>query len=103
VNLKCFSNRITRRNNVNFQLTHLLLDVLKSSAPSRIVYLMNLDYRKGSIKFDDLNFTETYNQSQAFYQSQLANMTVVKELARELRDSTVTVNAAYPGEKNDTF
>ena len=80
-----------------FQLTSLLTDVLKSSAPSRVVYLMNLDYRNGEIRFDDINCTEKYNQSEAFYQSQLANMMAVKSFSEQLKDSKVTVNAAYPG------
>ena len=80
-----------------FQLTSLLTDVLKCSAPSRVVYLMNLDYRNGEIRFDDINCTEKYNQSEAFYQSQLANMMAVKSFSEQLKDSKVTVNAAYPG------
>ena len=81
----------------SLQLTSLLTDVLKSSAPSRVVYLMNLDYRSGEIRFDDINGTEKYNQSEAFYQSQLANMMAVKSFSEQLKDSKVTVNAAYPG------
>jgi len=81
----------------HFLLTSLLTDVLKSSAPSRVVYLMNLDYRSGEIRFDDINGTEKYNQSDAFYQSQLANMMAVKSFSELLKDSKVTVNAAYPG------
>ena len=58
---------------------------------------MNLDYRSGEIRFDDINGTEKYNQSEAFYQSQLANMMAVKSFSEQLKDSKVTVNAAYPG------
>ena len=71
----------------HFLLTYLLTDLLKGSGPgSRIVFLANLDYRKGKIVLEDLNFKErTYNKSEAFYQSQLANMLLVKELAKKLK------------------
>jgi NAD(P)-dependent dehydrogenase (short-subunit alcohol dehydrogenase family) len=70
----------------HFLLTSLLTDIIKSSGPgSRIVFLMNLDYRKGNVVLEDLNFQQrVYNKSDAFYQSQLANMLLVKELARRL-------------------
>ena len=70
----------------HFFLTSLLTDILKSSGPrSRIVFLINLDYRKGKVVLEDLNFQKrVYNKSEAFNQSQLANMLLVKELARRL-------------------
>ena len=70
----------------HFLLTSLLTDMLKSTPGSRIVFLMNLDYRKGNVVLEDPNFTSrTYNTSEAFKQSQLANMLIVKELARRLK------------------
>ena len=36
--------------------------------PTRIVYLTNLDYRKGLINFEDLNSDKSYDPSTAFYQ-----------------------------------
>ena len=71
----------------HFLLTSLLTDMIKSSGPGgRIVFLMNLDYRKGNIVLEDLNFTDrVYSKSEAFYQSQLANMLLVQELARRLK------------------
>ena len=36
--------------------------------PTRIVYLTNLDYRKGLINFEDLNSDKSYDPATAFYQ-----------------------------------
>ena len=71
----------------HFLLTSLLTDMIKYSGPgSRIVFLMNLDYRKGKVVIDDLNFqNRVYDKLEAFYQSQLANMLLVRELARRLK------------------
>jgi NAD(P)-dependent dehydrogenase (short-subunit alcohol dehydrogenase family) len=81
----------------HFLLTNLLLDTIKKSAPSRIIFLVNLDYRKGIINLADLNLEANYNKSQAFRQSQLANMLLVLELSDRLKGLGVTCNAVYPG------
>jgi len=84
----------------HFLLTYLLLDQIKASAPSRIVFLMNLDYRRGQLDLSDPNFNNrTFSKQEAFYQSQLANMLIIQKLARDdLKDTpNVLVNAAYPG------
>ncbi len=81
----------------HFLLTNLLLDLLKQSAPSRVVFLMNMDYRKASIDLSDLNLEKSFNKTQAFRQSQLANTLLVLELSDRLKGSGVTCNAAYPG------
>ena len=72
----------------HFLLTSLLTDLLKRTPSSRIVFLANLDYRKGNVVLEDLNFKErVYNKSEAFYQSQLANILLVKELSKRLKGS----------------
>lgn len=81
----------------HFLLTHLLKESLIQSAPSRIIFLANLDYRKAHLDLKRLNQFEKYDATQAFEQSQLANMLLVHHLAQELRESGVIVNAAYPG------
>lgn len=78
-------------------LTNLLLDVLKAAAPSRIIYLMNPDYKKANLDLSDLNLDKNYNKSVAFTNSQLANMLIVRELAERLKDHKVSCNAVYPG------
>ena len=59
----------------------------------RVIYLMDLDYRKGEIKLGDLNSEEAYDPDDAFCQSQLANMLTVTGLSEQWRGYNVTVNA----------
>ena len=63
----------------------------------RVLYLMNLDYRKGSIDFTDLNSDNKYNPTSAFTQSQLANMLTVLTLSKDWAEKNISVNAVYPG------
>lgn len=81
----------------HFLLTNLLLDKLKTSAPSRIIMLSGPVYRHGKLNMTDLNLTDHYDAGAAYAQSKLAVMLFTKELAEKLKDSGVTVNAVYPG------
>jgi len=63
----------------------------------RVINLMNLDYRKGSINFTDLNSDNAYNPTTAFTQSQLANMLTVQTMSKDWTENKITVNAVYPG------
>lgn len=81
----------------HFLLTNLLLDLLKASAPSRIVVLSSLAHKFGQIDREDLNSEKSYNKYKAYSQSKLANILFTQELARRLKGSCVTVNAVHPG------
>lgn len=81
----------------HFLLTHLLLDVLKASAPSRIVVVSSKLYKYGHINFDDLNSENNYNKAFCYSQSKLANLLFTLELAHQLEGTGVTVNALTPG------
>ncbi|XP_028253375.1 retinol dehydrogenase 14-like [Parambassis ranga] len=81
----------------HFLLTHLLLDILKASAPSRIVVVSSKLYKHGQINFDDLNSENNYDKAACYSQSKLANLLFTLELARQLEGSGVTVNALTPG------
>ena len=81
----------------HYLLTNLLKPCLEVAGKSRVMYLMNLDYRKGSINFADLNSSTTYDPTIAFNQSQLANMLSVQAMAKDLVENKITVNVVYPG------
>src|SRR5437870_6553171 len=80
-----------------FLLTHLLLDLLKKSAPSRIVNVSSSAHSGGTIHFDDLQGEQRYGGFGAYGQSKLAQILFTQELARRLQGTGVTVNACHPG------
>jgi NAD(P)-dependent dehydrogenase (short-subunit alcohol dehydrogenase family) len=83
-----------------FLLTHLLLDRLKESAPSRIVTVSSMLHVKGIINFDDLQSENSYGIMVAYQQSKLANCLFTFELARKLEGTGVTANCLHPGVVN---
>src|SRR5918997_4814034 len=80
-----------------FLLTNLLLDVLETSAPSRIVNVASADHSNGTIDFDDLQGENGYKGAKAYSQSKLANVLFTHELARRLQGTGVTANCLHPG------
>ncbi len=80
-----------------FLLTNLLLDILKASAPARIVNVSSHGHRGRKITFEDLQSQGRYAPMQAYGRSKLANLLFTYELARRLEGSGVTVNALHPG------
>jgi NAD(P)-dependent dehydrogenase (short-subunit alcohol dehydrogenase family) len=80
-----------------FLLTILLLDILKASAPARIVNVSSGAHVGASIDFDNLQSEKHFSGMQAYGQSKLANVLFTYELARRLEGSGVTVNALHPG------
>jgi NAD(P)-dependent dehydrogenase (short-subunit alcohol dehydrogenase family) len=80
-----------------FLLTNLLLDVLKSSAPARIINVASEAHRSGDLKLDDLQTVKQYNVWRAYARSKLAMVLCSYELARTLQGTGVTVNCVHPG------
>src|SRR5665213_288941 len=77
-----------------FLLAHLLLPVIKASAPSRIVNVASLGQHP--IDFDDVMITKGYDGGRAYAQSKLAQIMFTIDLANELKGSGVTVNSLHP-------
>ena len=80
-----------------FLLTNLLLDLVKVSAPARIVTVASIGHRSGRIRFDDLGLEHGYGILKAYNQSKLANVLFATELARRLEGTGVTSNSVHPG------
>lgn len=81
----------------HFLLTNLLLDVIKASAPARIVVVSSMAHQFGSINRDDLQSEKSYNRMRAYGASKLANILFSRELAKRLNGTGVTVNSLHPG------
>ena len=80
-----------------FLLTNLLLDILKASAPARIVNVSSGAHLRGSLDFDNLQSEKHFAAMEAYGQSKLANVLFTYELARRLEGTGVTANAVHPG------
>jgi len=81
-----------------FLLTNLLLDLLKKSAPSRIVIVASHSHYNGKFDFTDINLEKGfYNGLKAYERSKLGNVLFTMELAERLKGTRVTVNALHPG------
>ncbi len=87
-----------------FLLTHELLDMLKLSAPSRIINVSSGLAKDGKVNLDDLqgeniNGKKAYSHARSpFYaNTKLMLILYTYELARRLKGSGVTANVLLPG------
>lgn len=80
-----------------FLLTVQLLDVLKASAPARIVNVTSAAHKYATLNLDDLAYRRGFFGMKAYARSKLANILFTFELARRLEGAGVTVNAVHPG------
>lgn len=82
----------------HFLLTNLLLDLLRKSAPSRIVVVSSTLHHFGNIRFDNLNLERYYLDPFFIYNnSKLANVLFARELEKRLKGSGVTTYSLHPG------
>jgi len=82
-----------------FALTALLLPQLGKTERARVVVTASIAHRRGRIAWDDLNAERSYDRSQRYADSKLANMLFFFELDRRLRaaGSPLTVVGCHPG------
>ena len=83
-----------------FLLTHLLLDTLKASAPSRIITVASkglVTYPFLDIEFDNLCGERKFSTQHAYYLSKQAQVMFTYDLAERLKGSGVTVNCVRVG------
>jgi NAD(P)-dependent dehydrogenase (short-subunit alcohol dehydrogenase family) len=77
-----------------FLLTHLLLPLIRNSAPAHIVNVASAGQQ--AIEFDDVMLTRGFSGARAYCQSKLAQVMFTIDLAQELAGSGISVNALHP-------
>ncbi len=80
-----------------FLLTNLLLDMIKKSAPSKIVNVSSMVHQNARLDFHNLQGEKRFDAYDAYSLSKLGNLLFTYELAHRLHNSGVTVNALHPG------
>ena len=84
-----------------FLLTRLLLPNVLAAAPARIVNVASIGQQ--DLDFEDLQSSRRYSGVDAYRRSKLALIMLTLDLAEELKDRKVTVNALHPATFMDTF
>ncbi|XP_043496973.1 retinol dehydrogenase 14 isoform X2 [Polistes fuscatus] len=80
-----------------FLLTHLLIDLLKQSKPSRIVILSSITYKFGFLNLNNPNPTNSFLPVRHYFTSKYGNLMFTLELARRLEGTGVVANCLHPG------
>lgn len=80
-----------------FILTNSLLNLLKSSSPSRIINVSSSAHYRTNFDIDNLQGEKKYSSFDAYCKSKLYNVLFTYELSRKLAGSNVTVNCLHPG------
>lgn len=82
-------------------MVNLLMDLLKESAPSRVVITSSLAHRFGTLDLDNMVAFDKYvnHPFLTYADTKLANVIFAKELHRRLDGTGVAVNALHPGRK----
>ena len=84
-----------------FLLTILLLDLLKASAPARVVNVASSSHKSiKSVDLENLQGESNYDGFTAYSLSKLGNVLFTQSLADKLNGTSVTANALNPGVVN---
>jgi retinol dehydrogenase-13 len=93
----------------HFLLTELLLDVLKKSAPSRMLIVSSCVHagnprNRPDVHLEDLNYrTREFNNFAAYGEAKVANVLYAMELAKRLEGTGVTTASVHPGWARSRF
>jgi NAD(P)-dependent dehydrogenase (short-subunit alcohol dehydrogenase family) len=97
LNTDGFEITFTVNHLASFLLTHRLLDLLKVSAPSRIITVSSVAHQRAQLDFGNLQGEKRFTGYGAYALSKLANILFTVELAERLVGQRVTANCLHPG------
>jgi NAD(P)-dependent dehydrogenase (short-subunit alcohol dehydrogenase family) len=80
-----------------FLLTNLLMDLLITGAPARVINVVSEGTSKGTINVESLPVPKKFNPVLAYSQSKQAEILFTHELADRMKGTGVTANCFYPG------
>ena len=80
-----------------FLMTNLLLDMIKSSSPARIINLSSDAHKPAKLNFNDIEGKKSWSSFGSYAQSKLCNILFTKKLSQILAGTGVTVNCVHPG------
>ncbi len=80
-----------------FLLTHHLLDILRASAPARVINVSSILHKYARLDAGDLHKVRRFSGLRAYCHSKLALNLFTFELARRLQGTGVSVNCLHPG------
>lgn len=81
----------------HYQLTLALHDALRAAHGARVVNVSSGAHRLGTIRWDDPNFTDSYDPGVAYAQAKLANVLFAVALDRRLAPDGIRGYAVHPG------
>ena len=81
----------------HFLLTNLLLPVLKKADEARIINVSSDSYKQSKFDLNNLQTDIKYTGLKAYTASKLALILFTQELAEQLSDKNISVNALHPG------
>lgn len=80
-----------------FLLTHLLLDLLRKSSPSRVINISSMMHRFTHLEFDNLQAERKFGPVKTYSMCKLALLMLTYSMAEKFAGTGVTVNAVHPG------
>lgn len=80
-----------------YRLTYALLPLLKQTPNARIINLSSVGYKQAKPNFNDLQAERGYTMMPVYFNSKLFCLYFTLDLAEELKDLGITVNAVHPG------
>jgi len=86
-----------------FVITQILRERLIGTPEARIINTSSDAHRNAHVDYNDLQMASGFGMFRSYCRTKLYNLLFTRELARQLRDTGITVNAFHPGFVNTRF
>ncbi|MCC5907825.1 MAG: SDR family oxidoreductase [Balneolaceae bacterium] len=86
-----------------FLLTRELLPLLENADSARIINVASEAHKSGTFNPDDIQLEQSYSTMKAYGNSKLFNIMFTRQLAKNLKDQSITTYSLHPGVVNTNF